>query len=202
MSAAAPTCWVLIPVKAPGEGKTRLAGVLDPRERDRLVRAMLERVVIAARDCDRIARICLVSADAYGLGEIVTQIADDGRGLNPALADALHGIAHEAPDRVVIVAADLPQLEPADLAMLADVRDHAIGLAPDRHGTGTNALSLPRPALRDFMLQFGLRSHAAHRAEANRLGYNVETMLSAGLEKDVDHPPDLADARGCLQEVL
>ena len=142
VSAAAPTCWVLIPVKAPGEGKTRLAGVLDARQREQLVAAMLRQVITAARDCDAIARICLVSSADHGLGDFVTRIHDHGRGLNPALADAMQELTSRAPDRVIIVAADLPQIAPADLAMLADVPDHAIGLAPDRHGTGTNAVSV------------------------------------------------------------
>ena len=200
MSSIASTCWVLIPVKAPGEGKTRLAGVLDPRVRDQLVAAMLKRVVAAATECPQIAKVCLVSSTDLGLAGDVTLIVDHGRGLNVELASALQMIAVEAPERVIIAAADLPQVEPIDFAMLADVPDHAIAIAPDRHGTGTNALSLPLAALHDFSLQFGLHSHGAHRAEGVRLGYSVETILSSGLEKDIDDPQDLADATSCLQE--
>lgn len=207
MSSADPRCWVIIPVKASGSGKSRLADVLDPAGRDRLVTAMLERVVAAARGCEAIERVCLVSSAPHGWDTDLTVLADPGGGLNSALGSALAQVApHEpdrvVPDRVVIVAGDLPQLAPADFAMLAQVPDDVIAIAPDRHGTGTNALSLPRPALGTFTMHFGAGSHSAHRAEAARLGYSVETMLSDGLEKDIDEPADLTDARACLQEAL
>jgi 2-phospho-L-lactate guanylyltransferase len=201
VSSDGPGCWVIIPAKARGTGKARLAGVLDAAEREHLVAAMLARVVAAAQSCEAVRRVCLVgSAPLARPG--VTVLADPGGGLNPALGSALGQAAERRPERVVIVAGDLPQVTSADLAMMACVPGGAIAIAPDRHGTGTNALSLPLDALGTFTLQFGIGSHAAHRAEAVRLGYSVETMLSAGLEKDIDEPADLPDATGCLQEAL
>jgi 2-phospho-L-lactate guanylyltransferase len=106
------------------------------------------------------------------------------------------------PARAVVVSADLPALTPVDLAMLADVPPGTIAIAPDRHGTGTNALSIPSTAIATFRFQFGVGSHVAHRAEARRLGYTVDTMLSDGLEKDIDELADLADATHCLDKTL
>lgn len=101
---------------------------------------------------------------------------------------------------MIILAGDLPQVDARDFAMLAEVSNDGIGIAPDRHGTGTNALSLPWSCLADFIFRFGIGSFAAHRLEAYRLGYKLEVQLSPGLEKDIDEPADLADARHCLQE--
>jgi 2-phospho-L-lactate guanylyltransferase len=199
-------CWVVIPVRTPGQGKTRLAAVLDPRERERLVTAMLHRVVTAAGACADVARICLVGPRRQGLPDDALWIEDGGTGLNDAVEQALRQIdggsaaPGSRPDRVIVVPADLPQLAPVDLAMLAQVPQRVIAIAPDRHGTGTNALSLPASALGRFPLRFGSGSHAAHRFEAQRLGYSVETMLSDGLEKDIDEPRDLADVDGNLQQ--
>ena len=39
----------IVPVRAPGEGKSRLAGVLSPLRRASLVQGMLERVLLALR---------------------------------------------------------------------------------------------------------------------------------------------------------
>lgn len=195
MTVLAPDCSVLIPIKAPSTGKTRLAGVLEPDSRERLILAMLKRVITAARGCPAVTRVCLVNADERGLPADVIHIPDRGLGLNPALAEALQAMAIDGPRRIVIAAADLPQITSMDFAMLADVPDDAIGIAPDRHATGTNALSLPAAALGSFTPQFGPQSYLAHRLEATRLGFRLQTLLSDGLAKDVDEPADLADAK-------
>jgi 2-phospho-L-lactate guanylyltransferase len=202
VSGSRQTCWAIIPVKAPGEGKTRLAGVLDSHGRNRLIFAMLERVVGAAHACAAIDRVCLVSPSAHSFEPSVIVLHDEGGGLNAALEAALRKLPAPSPDRVVIVAADLPALSSQDLDLFTDLPAHVIGIAPDRHGTGTNALSLPFAAAQTFAFHFGLGSYAAHKEEARSLGYSVETMLSEGLEKDIDEPDDLADAKGHLQEAL
>ena len=74
------------------------------------------------------------------------------------------------------------------------------GIAPDRHGVGTNGLSLPLPAARGFRFAFGDDSFALHQAEAARLGLIVEVIHSPTLAKDIDVPADLADADRLLGE--
>ncbi|WP_236554798.1 2-phospho-L-lactate guanylyltransferase [Novosphingobium sp. 9U] len=195
----------MIPVKAPGEGKTRLAEVLDGRQRQALVSAMLERVIDAARGCKAVRRVCLVGPSDHGLG--ITLLDEHGDGLNQVLFSTVRqlseGIASSweaEPNRIIIAPADLPRIDANDFDMLAGVPGDAIGIAPDRHGTGTNALSLPSACTDQFTFAYGTASFAAHRAEAERLGYKIEVLLSAGLEKDIDEPADLADATGCMQE--
>lgn len=187
MTATAST-WVLIPAKAAAEGKSRLAGALCAADRARLGEAMLRHVVATAHRAEAVSATLLV-----GPGR---DIDDPGQGLNPALGAALHAIAGrpDAPRRILVVAGDLPCLTPDDLDRLATVADGAVGIAPDRHGTGTNALSLPLPEAGRFGFRFGVGSHAAHRQEAEKLGLNAQTIVSPGLEKDIDEPPDLADA--------
>lgn len=202
MTGQAQACWAIIPAKPPGQGKTRLAGALDPRQRRALVAGMLERVVAAAHDCRTVERVWLVGASDHDLGSRVSRIEDLGLGLNASLAAALSAITADPvpPARVIVAAGDLPQVDAVDFALLAAVPGNAIGIAPDRHGSGTNALSLPLPGAAAFRFSFGTGSYARHRCEAARLGYTVETILSAGLEKDIDEPADLPDALGVLQE--
>lgn len=210
MGATEQTCWVLIPVKAPGGGKTRLAGVLDDEGRRRLVIEMLRHVVDVALACEAVTRVCLVGPGVYGLGPLVDVVDDTVGELNAALQSATkqlrmriedggecsmasrlpHGVL---PARFVIIAADLPQLKGRDLTKLAHVPPRSIGIAPDRHGTGTNALSLPADGP-EFGFGFGTDSFGLHSAEAHRLGYQVETLLSDGLAKDIDEAADLAEA--------
>lgn len=188
------TCWAIIPIKGKGEGKTRLADALSPGERETLVDAMLAHVVEAARQAQAIDRIVLVGPSRHGLDKKIPLLPDRGAGLNAALGEALAQTASGAPDRLIVVAGDLPCVTPLDLDLLASVPAGTLGIAPDRHGTGTNALSLPLPEAARFAFHFGTDSRASHCREAEKLGLTVETIHSAGLEKDIDEPADLTDA--------
>jgi 2-phospho-L-lactate guanylyltransferase len=188
------TCWAIIPVKGLDKGKTRLSGVLDEPERQRLVMAMLDHVVDAATAAIRIDRVCVVGPSRLGLDVRVGLLDDPGGGLDAGLAAALAQAAEAGVDRVVILAGDLPRLTPREVAMLAALPDAAMGIAPDRHGTGTNALSLPLPAARGFAFGYGPGSAARHSVEGCRLGLDIEWLHSPGLARDVDVPADLPDA--------
>ena len=127
--------------------------------------------------------------------------ADPGEGLDAAVSEALGRLAADGAARAVVVAGDLPLVTPGDLGRLAAASERAIVLAPDRHGTGTNAISLPLPAARNFGFGYGPGSFARHCAEAARLGLAVETVVSDGLARDVDEPADLADAAGLIAAI-
>ena len=196
------TCWAIIPTKAAGESKSRLSAVLDPGQRRALVEAMLARVVTAAGEAAAISRILLVGPSRNGAPEDIPLLADPGQGLNPAVQAALAQVSgKDVPDRVLIVAADLPGVTARELDLLAVAPGDTIAIAPDRHETGTNALSLPLPAAKNFAFAFGPDSFAKHQKEARRLGLKVETVLSHGLERDIDAPEDLPDAQAMLGTV-
>lgn len=193
------TCWAIIPVKATEDSKSRLAGVLDAEERQALVSAMLNHVVDAAQSANRISRVVLVGPSRCGLPEEIPLLEDPGEGLNMAVQSAFREVAGNKPDRVLVIAADLPVVSSQELDLLTVVPENAVGIAPDRHETGTNALSLPLPAAQDFAFSFGPDSFAKHKQETARLGLELETILSKGLERDIDAPEDLADAKAVLK---
>lgn len=190
------TVWAIIPVKAPGEGKQRLAGTLDPGQRDTIVRAMLARVVAAVQAAPAIDRLALVGPSRLGIDPQVTLLAEPGGGLNPAVSAGFNHAAAVGANRVIVLHADLPNLTADDCIALATVPAGAIGIAPDRHGTGTNALSLPLPDTSGFHFAFGSDSFARHRAEAARLGLPLVEIRRPGLATDIDEPDDLPDAKG------
>lgn len=186
------TIWAIIPARGPGEGKTRLAGAMTPAEREHLVRAMLARVVTAASTACNVDHVALLGPSRHGLEDGLPLLADPGGGLNPALQAALP--AARGASRVVFIAGDLPQLTARDVELLAAAAPGRVAIAPDRHGTGTNALSLPLPEAAGFVFAFGSDSLARHAAEADRLGLPIEEIHSPGLAHDVDVPDDLGDA--------
>lgn len=193
MNSSGQVCWAIVPVKAAGTGKTRLAGVLDMFERQQLILAMLHRVVTVLQKSGCIDRICLLSSSDCGLGSSVFLIRDAGGGLNHALAASMNFPTARPPARVLVIPADLPQLEPTEVVSLANCAPDTIAIAPDRHSTGTNGLSLPFACVGKFHFMFGSDSYAAHRAQAKKLGYETIAVHGRGISRDVDVSADLEE---------
>jgi 2-phospho-L-lactate guanylyltransferase len=189
------TCWVLTPVKAPEACKTRLSPALSETERRDLVARMLRRVVDTASGTAGVDEVLLLGPSSHGLPGSIRRLADPGGGLNAALASALPAALAAGVDRLVILAADLPQINRADIAALAGLAPGRLGIAPDRKGHGTNALSLPLPEAGDFRFHYGPDSFARHGAEAARLGLVLQVIRSDTLGLDIDEPDDLAELK-------
>jgi 2-phospho-L-lactate/phosphoenolpyruvate guanylyltransferase len=192
------TTWVVIPVKQPEDAKIRLAGVLSEAQRAQLADAMLRHVVGAVQAAAHVGHVAMLGPSRLGLADDIPLLSDPGLGLNPALQAARDQIAGHNPGRLIVLFADLPQLTALDVQLLAAAPPGTIAIAPDRHGTGTNALSLPLPHAKGFTFAFGPDSFARHRAEAERLGIALEEVHSPGLARDVDMPEDLPDAAGLI----
>jgi 2-phospho-L-lactate/phosphoenolpyruvate guanylyltransferase len=193
VSAGAGSCIALIPAKLLHVSKSRLAGVLQPRDRERLVEAMLRHVIETALAADAVDAVVMLGRRSPAFPALDV-IEDPGGGLNAALRHALLRIAERGVDRMLVVAGDLPLLVADELDRLASIVPGSIGIAPDRHGTGTNALSLPLPAAINFRFAYGPGSFALHRAEAARIGHDAIAIRGTGLARDVDDPADLLDA--------
>jgi 2-phospho-L-lactate/phosphoenolpyruvate guanylyltransferase len=177
---------VLVPVKAFGRAKLRLAEVLDAPARARLAREMADRVLTAAGALP-VAVVCdddEVAAWAQDRGARV--LWRPGHGLNGAVNDGVATVGAEGEERVLVVHADLPLATGFDDLLV----DDGVLLVPDRHEDGTNVASVPTGA--GFRFAYGPGSFARHRAEAERLGLAVEVRRPPRLTWDVDVPADLA----------
>jgi 2-phospho-L-lactate/phosphoenolpyruvate guanylyltransferase len=176
---------VLVPVKAFGAAKERLAPTLSPAERMQLARTMAAHVITAAAPLP-VAVVCdddEVATWAAGLGALV--LPEPGRGLNGAVAAGVARLEGAGVDEVLVVHADLPLA--ADLARLAGFA--GITLVPDRRDDGTNVICLPARA--PFGFSYGPGSFARHRLEAARSGREWRVVRRPELGWDVDIPSDL-----------
>ena len=91
---------------------------------------------------------------------------------------------------VIVVNADLPELQPRDLlALLGAMPEDGIAIAPAPDGT-TNAIALARPGL--FGPLYGPGSAARFLARAARLGVEAVELVVPGIARDVDTPAELA----------
>lgn len=199
------SCCALVPVKAPGHCKQRLAGVLDPDERHRLVRLMLEDVLAALRRCPAVDCIALTAPERPdpALGELLW-LPDTSNNLNGAVSQASASLEARGVTELLVLHADLPLLGAEDIGRLvATGRQSGIALAPDRAGQGTNAIYLGLPSR--FAFRFGTGSLSRHRTEASQCGIAPDVLSLPGLNFDVDDPADLEvllDRRGHRYEFL
>lgn len=181
----------LVPLRAPGAGKTRLASVLSPEQRAALAGAMLADVCAALRESplDDVIVVAggeTAAAAASALGLEVVLDPPGSHGLDAALRAAHLRIGPVA--SLLVVTADLPRLRPDDVrALLA--ADAEVVVAPTDDG-GTGGL-LRRPG--DAMpTAYGPSSARRHHAEARRRGLRVATVRRPGFAVDVDTVADLA----------
>lgn len=183
---------IVIPVRDPNLGKSRLAGVLDAEERRALnlyfFLHTLE-VAIAAADssnCFVISR----SQQVLNLAEAVGAHAlyEVGADLNASLEQAAEQVGGNAP--LLSLSTDLPMLSTDDLiAMMTRAGNVDVLIAGDRARTGTNAMLLARPGLIPYT--YGIRSLNRHADAAMRAGHRCEIIFRDGLACDVDTPADL-----------
>ena len=186
-----PMSWTaIVPIKPPGDRKSRLAELLSQHERVRLSDALLWHVLDVLGHVPAIAKIVIVSA-VPPAGWTGAWSLDAGRGLNAELqaASALIG------SNVLVIHADLPALAVDDVEALIASAGNGVAIAPDRHQSGTNALAVADVA--NFSFSFGVGSFARHRVIAGERGAIV---CRDGLALDIDFPDDFALAleRGLL----
>ncbi len=184
---------VLLPVKPPARGKSRLE--VDPVRRRALAAAFALDTARACLAADRVLAVLAVTDDARfaddlraaGCESIPDGVADD---LNESLRVAAAEAHRRWPAaRPVAVCADLPSLHPADLDAALAEADTATAPAfvVDGDGVGTTLYTAPHD---DFAPRFGPASRSAHLAAGAR---EISGDLSS-LRRDVDDAAGLAAA--------
>ncbi len=185
-----PACIAIIAVNARARCKTRLAGLLGVDGRVALARAMLARVLAAARATPAVDAVLVVSPERDRVPRDVPVIEDGGVGLNEAMEAGRREARGRGAISLLLLPADLPLLRPADLDRLARTAGQGgVAIAPDRRGLGTNGLYLPAAATFDF--RYGPGSRAWHEAEARRRGLPVRRVVARGLRADLDTAEDV-----------
>jgi 2-phospho-L-lactate guanylyltransferase len=191
--------WVIVPVKTLSEAKRRLAGVLAPQARRRLMAVMLRDVLATLRQVEDLGPVVVVTPDAE-----VAAIAEScgarvlieatAQGHSAAVMTGFADATAHSAALALTLPADAPLVTPAEVARLIDAAGIEGGarvvLTPSHDRDGTNAvLAAPPDAL--FPLSFGPGSFARHLAAAGMMGLACRVVELAGLGLDVDEPRDL-----------
>jgi len=77
-----------------------------------------------------------------------------------------------------------------------DSSDDSLVIGTDRHGDGSNVVSVPTEV--GFRFAYGQGSFERHRQEAERCGITVRVATDVEMQLDVDTPQDLALYRQAL----
>jgi 2-phospho-L-lactate guanylyltransferase len=184
---------VLLPVKPPARGKSRLE--VDPVRRRALAAAFALDTARACLAADHVVAVLAVTDDARfaddlraaGCESIPDGVADD---LNESLRVAAAEARRRWPGaRPVAVCADLPSLQAADLdtALKEADKDAAPAFVVDGDGVGSTLYTAPHGS---FAPHFGPGSRAAHLESGAR---EIEGELTS-LRRDVDDEATLAAA--------
>ncbi len=186
-----PLFVVLVPVKDPDVGKSRLH--VPAHLRPGLASAFALDTVHAAREAAVVAEVVVVTGDPDFAGVVAELgfvcVDDVVGGLNASLVAAAASVRERHPDaRPVALCADLPCLRPKDLmAALGALPDDVAAYVADADGTGTTLYTAPYDV---FEPRFGHGSAAAH-ADDGALAILGDLPT---LRRDVDEETSLAVA--------
>ncbi|MGM7666601.1 2-phospho-L-lactate guanylyltransferase [Microbacterium sp. A93] len=178
---APPTGWtVLIPLKPPATGKSRLA--VPDRDRPPLAQAIALDTLAAACACPRVEEVIVISSDpSWDLPRGARLVLEPRTTtIDAAIALGLATVSEHAPRAVLL--GDLSGLDPADLSEALDAAGGLDrGLVRDVEGTGTTLLT-SRSGVR-LTTAFGTDSALHHQ----HLGHaDLPIRTASTLRRDVD----------------
>ena len=183
----------VVPLKNLKLAKSRLSNILAEGERQELVLAMFDDVLVSLRASHFIDEIFLV-ADKYfdpvADVQMITEIKN--RGYDEAIIEALKDSRINQAQAMLILPADLPLVSRDELnTLIRDQEDRSIRIAGARDQDGTNALVMKPPHL--LATSFGVGSFKRHKKIAKALSVKIEEVNLPGLSFDVDTEKDLID---------
>ena len=185
--------FAVIPVKGLLDSKSRLSRALQPRDKKKLILAMLKDVLGAVEESKLFSRVLVVSPDRNVEYEAnlrdVTFLHQEGTGLNAGIRQATLYALGEKASSVAVLLADIPLVESRDLKELYSVGNtQKVVLSPSLKG-GTNVM-IREPA--DAIAPaYGRWSFSNHLRAAQKKGLATYSVSNQRLSFDIDTPEDL-----------
>lgn len=188
--------FVLVPIKALAQGKSRLSALLSDAQRYSLSQAMLRDVLAQLRRAATVDRFGVVTSDhilldiARGLG---AEAIDEGhpRGLNGAVAIGAEFCLQQGGTTLLVLLSDLPLVtsEDIDLLLCEATDEPEVLLVTCKEGEGTNALLRTPPLV--IPTCFGGPSLNAHQAQAREGNVACRVIEAPRIAFDIDSVEDL-----------
>lgn len=187
---------ILVPIKNLAGAKQRLSSILTPEERFALAQAMCEDVLQTLADWQNRPPVAVVTSDPFARDLAqrfhFAVIADDNSGETTAIEMATQVCKERGAASTLVVPADIPLIDAADLQTIVDCAPPAGSLlVPDAAGRGTNAAWRSPADL--FPLRFGNDSFLPHQAAAKASGLPCVVIELPSIARDVDRLEDLCE---------
>ena len=190
--------WALLPVKRLEHSKLRLAELLPQKQRRLLCCHMLEDILDTLDQSTVISGVTVISSDKAVISlaqDYQTDVLDTGvdHGYSSDALKGVEAIKDTSADKVIIIPADVPELDHADLTHLDRIHEEGVTLCPAGNDGGTNGLVFTPPL--SIGLMYGENSFAEFRNEAEKQQVPVRVARPPGLVRDIDRPDDLIALR-------
>ncbi len=189
--------FALLPVKDPKHAKQRLASLLSAEQRERLVRAMFEEVLVQLMAVKGLDRVVVASSDPETLllaaaAKATPLREEEQTGHSHAADQATQQIMKWGATSLLLVPVDVPCARTAEIEELlkaaAELPAPSLVIVPNAEGSGTNAMVRTPPDL--IASRFGPNSLPQHLEQARAAGANVRVLKPPGLVYDVDTPEE------------
>jgi 2-phospho-L-lactate guanylyltransferase len=193
---------IVLPVKDPANGKTRLAELLAPEARRELAAVMfadVARALSGVRLADGIFVVTSYSqacqrAKHLGFEFLLERTQQSESASVDWASKELEALGY---DQVMRLPADIPLVTAGDIDQLLEVDAGRPGvvIVPSRDGRGTNSIIRTPPTV--FPSRFGPDSLRLHSDEAGRMGIRPVIVTNERIALDIDEPADLAQILQC-----
>lgn len=189
--------FALLPVKDPKQAKMRLASVLSAEQRERLVRAMFEEVLLQLMAVRGLDRVVVASNDPETLllaaAAKATPLREDAQMSHSDSVDqAAPQLMKWGATSLLLIPMDVPTVRSAEIEELlkaaAELPTPSLVIVPNAEGTGTNAMLRTPPDL--ITSRYGPNSLPQHLEQARAAGAAVRVLNPPGLVYDVDTPEE------------
>ena len=186
--------WALVPFKGATGAKRRLESVLDERERESLVLAMIGDVLDTLARCRALSGTLLVSRDrqAFELAQEfgIDVFEESATDLSGAVVESGTYARHQRQaEGTLFVPGDVPLIQPEDVVAVLDGHEQ-VTLVPDANDIGTNAAVSSPPNAFEYL--FDGKSFKPHIASARQAGLEPRVVRNTAWGLDVDTVQELA----------
>lgn len=184
--------YAIIPVSKFKNAKTRLSPFLTEKEREKLLKVMLQDVTDTLKN--HVDKIFIISRDEDVLSyaeslNLDTILEDENSNLNKALTQAMKYCKGKA-RKIMIVPSDIPLIGKTNVKMLIDASKNLDFIIVPSKGGGTNMIIMKPMAIRTRFEGFSYKEHV-NAAERKKLNPQVHDSLFMAL--DVNTAEDLGE---------
>ena len=186
-------------MKSLDHSKSRLASILNNRERCELSNLLLHNTVVLLEKISEISEIIVVASDKRveqiiknHNAKFIKEEVDNG--VNSAVAIADHYSLEHGADSTLVIPQDLPLLRPNDLSIICkegEIYKKCVLICPSLRFDGTNAL-LRKPVL-SMGTDYDNHSFAMHLQTARDLGVITKIFLFQSIMIDIDTIDDVKE---------